>query len=97
MTTHNIQIDTVRAGQPRPYADSVYEYVLTFTGGTLGKFTPTQDMVERYVKVIHNPRHDEPVKKKNDPTMEFHHSYFEAIEKLDENKWKIVIVSPYLD
>lgn len=29
----NVHVEHVRRGQPRPYADSVYEYLVTFTGG----------------------------------------------------------------
>lgn len=30
----SVFIEHVRAGQPRPYADSVYEYLVTFAGGS---------------------------------------------------------------
>lgn len=29
----NVRVEHVRTGQPRPYADSFYEYLVTFTGG----------------------------------------------------------------
>jgi hypothetical protein len=29
-----ISVETIRSGQPRPYADSVYEYLVTFEGGS---------------------------------------------------------------
>lgn len=33
-TWTNVHVLHVRSGQPRPYADSTYEYIVTFTGGT---------------------------------------------------------------
>lgn len=28
-TTYCFEVETVRSGQPRPYADSIYEYIVT--------------------------------------------------------------------
>ena len=44
-----IEIETVRAGQPRPYADSVYEYVYTFS------WQPEANWVRYIVKATHKP------------------------------------------
>lgn len=86
-----IEIETKRAGQPRPYADSVYEDILTFTDDR-GKWTPRLEEVRKIAIGLYGDR----VKEKSD-VREFWEPYFEEIIQLSENSWRVIIIDPYKD
>lgn len=90
---HLIEIETIKAGQPRPYADSVYEFVFTFSGGVTGKYTPMKDKVLELALYWFNHKNVALDKEKR----EWFQPYLDKIEKLDENKWSVKFIDPYLD
>lgn len=85
----NIELDYIRNGQPRPYADSTTEVVITYSRAD-GKWTPYQDVVESHAKVL--VRDFKPKEKRD-----WHENYLDSIEEIAPGKWRVVIVEPYLD
>lgn len=91
MSKTTIEVEVVRAGQPRPYADSVYEYIITFSGGYGGRYRPTKEMVRKFVEWEHHkPISDKERKDWFDP-------YFEVFEEIEPSKWRAIIIEPYDD
>ena len=50
MMKYNIEIETVRAGQPRPYADSVLEYKIVVSGDLPNDIDRIIEELEQRVK-----------------------------------------------
>jgi len=86
-----IKIETIHAGQPRPYADSIYEAVITITNDELPDYDIPQKIVENIVKAaFHNF-------KKQDEERGWWEPYLKSIEKLDKGKWRFIIIEEYAD
>lgn len=86
-----IAIETIRGGQPRPYADSYYEAVITYGGGigAIG-FDPTEEIVKKHIKAVFHDFYEKDKK-------EWYQPYLEKLEKVDVGKWRVLIIEPYLD
>lgn len=85
---------TLQAGQPRAYADSIYEYELTceWQGMTgRGDWQP-RDLVEPLVRKIARGMcrewFDNP---------EWHQAKLDTFVKIGPGHWRIKIIEPYLD
>lgn len=86
-----IEIETIRSGQPRPYADSYYEYILTVEG--MSEFD-----VKAYCTRILSPcgqTHGEWYEGKNNAATYFAGYY--TFEKIGDNKYRYLRVSPFCD
>lgn len=86
-----IEIETVRSGQPRPCADSEYEYILTIEG--MSEFE-----VERYCTTILRScknTYQTWSENKNDPSIHFGGYY--RFEKLEDGKYRYYVLQPYCD
>ncbi len=90
--THTVTYETISAGQPRAYADSVYEFNMVFSaarndGGYSDVWTPDRANALRYAKV-HQDFYENP---------EWHQPKLEIFEETEKGKWHVKIVQPYLD
>jgi hypothetical protein len=83
MNDRTITLNIIRAGQPRAYADSVYEGVFTFS------WQPNETDVKAIAKVMLHPFVDEPTH-----ALE---SRLQKFEKRTPNQWHIEILSPFTD
>ena len=86
-----ITIKHIRSGQPRAYADSCYESVITFSGGTLGKWTPPEMTVKALAQVLVRSF----VEPKDSKC--WVDSVLKEIKEESPGVWRIVIVEPYMD
>jgi hypothetical protein len=93
MDKTQITIERVQAGQPRPYADSVYEYILIFTAER-GIFEPFPDFVQNIAKVVSGCYEVQDFGK---PTTRFGQPYVSELEKLGTGKWRVKIIEPFVD
>ncbi|MBR6523483.1 MAG: hypothetical protein IKT39_02590 [Clostridia bacterium] len=86
-----IEIETIRAGQPRPYADSEYEYILTVEGMNEGE-------VEYYCKtILRSCRNTYQTwsENKNDASVYFGGYY--KFDKLEDGKYRYFKLEPFCD
>lgn len=88
-----IDIQTISAGQPRPYADSIYEAKIkfSFTDNTKLQYDPRQSVVEEVVRLF---VHVFPGLEEDmgwwDPRLEF-------LNKTGKGEWHVKIRVPYDD
>ena len=88
-TKQIIEIEVIRAGQPRPYADSFFESILTFKAeDENAKWTPDEKTVREIAKILVHNFEDKP---------NWHDPELKEIQKIAENKWRVLIFSPFLD
>ena len=88
-----VEIERIRSGQPKDYADSVDEVIFTFSvSGPYGIWTPERETVIAYMRAVcgynfrANPHEeDSPI------------AYLETLEQLAANKWRAVVVWPFTD
>lgn len=101
MKDQNIKVETIRYGQPAPYKDSYYEYILTFTDNNS---FPAETQVKLFAKAVRPCRRfaDEVLKEEGEETRYFtpHLIKIEPIGTIREapkrsNKWRIVIRENY--
>lgn len=92
MMKYNIEIETVRAGQPRPYVDSVLEYKIIVSGDL-------PNDIDRIIEEFCTKSLTHCDKKYNDERFWYESYYtFDKLNKDDEMyKYKFVVTSPYLD
>lgn len=84
-----IEIEPLQVGQPRPYADSSYESILTFTTeGENKTWIPDEKEVRKIAKVLVHDFKDEP---------NWHEPHLKEMERLADNKWRVLVVSAFLD
>lgn len=90
-----IDVERLSAGQPRPYADSVYECELRFTnwwtsttGPRKGNWEPDEQLVREAVRLFVHPFKDEPT---------WADDKLKTLEKTGPATWRAVVISPYLD
>ena len=88
-SVQTIEITTLRSGQPRPYADSFYEYTVKFS------WNPTERAVKQIVAA--RGHGDRPIPKMESESREWHEPFFRTCEKQEDGSWHILIVEPYLD
>ena len=86
-----LEIETIRNGQPRPYADSYYEYILTVDG--MSEF----DVKSYCTKILRPCRqtYKEWNEGKNNPNVYFGGYY--RFEKIGDNKYKYFSLRPFCD
>lgn len=87
-----IEIEVIRNGQPRPYADSYYEYILTVDG--MSEFE-----VKAYCTKILRPcrqTFEEWNKDKNNSASVYFGGYY-RFEKIGDNKYKYFKLEPFCD
>mgnify|MGYP001577337039 FL=1 len=91
-----IEIETLKAGQPRAYADSVYEYLITVknywestTGLREGSFSQKEQDIKYLVKTFSRHFEDEPKC--------WADARLSAFEKIDFRTFRITIIEPYTD
>lgn len=86
-----IEIETLQSGQPRPYADSKYEYILTVDG-------MTEFEVKAYCTNVLRPccqTYHEWYEGKNNAAVYFGGYY--SFEKIEDNKYKYFKLEPFCD
>lgn len=90
-------VEIIRAGQPKAYADSKYEYIVEVS---LPCFTARAEewMVKRFCTKILNPcfqTHEEWCKNRGDDGAYFAGYY--TLEKVGENTYKYYVCRPFCD
>jgi hypothetical protein len=87
MTKMIFEIDCIQAGQPRPYADSEYVYIIKNNS----EIEYTQNVIERLcTSFVYT------VKPKSDPT----YCYFDGswtLTKIDNRTFKYHVTQPFTD
>jgi len=96
MSRTRIEIKDIRCGQPRPYADSIYEAELTFEnwwdamdGEKQGAWDPPEEFVKRVAQLLVHPFEDPPRHPLD--------SRLRSIVKLGRGRWRVEIVEPFCD
>ena len=87
-----IEIETIRAGQPRRYADSEFEYILTVEG--MSEFD-----VKRYCTKVLRPKsyeYAEWLKEKNESAGVYFAGYY-TFSKIEDNKYRYYAKEPFCD
>jgi hypothetical protein len=91
------EVKILRAGQPRPYADSVYEAEIRFnnfwdstTGERPGEWDPGEDVVKMITKAMVHCFSD-----KEKP--EWHEAILKKIFKVGRGFWFVRVEEPYCD
>ena len=90
--THSITFNHIRSGQPRAYADSVYEFDMIFTAnrgkdGWIDVWYPTRESAIKYAKA-HQEFFEKP---------EWHQPALKEFKEVEKGKWHVIIEQPYLD
>lgn len=86
-----IEIETIRSGQPRPYADSYYEYILTVDG--MAEFE-VKEYCTKILKPCCQP-YAKWVAEKNNAAVYFGGYY--NFEKIADNKYRYYKLEPFCD
>ena len=93
-------VERVRAGQPRPYADSIYEYVFRFAYADGSPWTPPEDQVRRLAAATHGwgservrLRTDEPMTSEGD----YYRPFIQSATREDDGAWRVIIVRRFTD
>jgi hypothetical protein len=86
-----IEIEVLRSGQPKDYADSVYEAIYVISDPDNNTWIPERDTVLHYVRANYN----------EDFTLRGEgvgpHTFLHTLERIVENRWRVIIVSPWKD
>ena len=86
-----IEIEVLRSGQPKDYADSVYEAIYTLSNEGCPAWTPDRDIVLKYVRAVYQ----------DDFFLQFEvvgpRPYLKTLERIVDNQWRVVIVAPWTD
>lgn len=83
----------ISAGQPRPYADAIYEYEIELDGNWYtGRPDFGAEVVERAAQGLTRGW-----TKKPGEDRAWHESYLDVFEKVAPHVWRVKIVEPYLD
>lgn len=94
-----ITVEHIRSGQPRPYADSVYEAIITIEGGIPSsqkgydlRWRGQESTIKEIAKMFVRNFADTPTPFQTGLTE------IEMIEETDFcRRWRVVIVEPYTD
>jgi hypothetical protein len=96
-----IEIETLAAGQPRPYADTVYKFRVS------GKFywdSTTGPRPDAYflkdheaLAYVEGSRHCPRVFAGDSRDREWHEAYLQSIVQVEPGVWEVTIIQPYLD
>jgi Lar family restriction alleviation protein len=88
----NMKNEKIREGQPRPYADSEYEFIIKADG-------MTEFEIKKYCMAILEPcsqTYEEWMKDKNNSADVYFRGYYE-FEKLSDGRYRYYVLSPYCD
>mgnify|MGYP006967465292 FL=1 len=87
---YTFSVETIRAGQPRPYADSVYEYIVKseLHEGIVRAFCTCVLRLQRQRK--------EDWKSFTEDPSSFFNGYY-TFQKIDENTYKYYVFEPFCD
>jgi hypothetical protein len=95
-----ITIETITAGQPRPYADSVYKYRVfceyywdAIDGPRLSDSYFLKD--HEVLALLRASRSTQKWVKKEE--RDWHEAYLDYITEVEPGVWEVQIISPYLD
>jgi len=91
-----VECEWHQAGQPRPYADSIYEATLRFstTAPWASKWDPPEVTVEAIAQAVMNRGK---FVRKDDPERQWHQTYAERFDKVSDSTWRIKLIQPYCD
>lgn len=90
-----IDIQTIQAGQPRAYADSIYEATIdfNFTDNDKLQWDPPREIVEQIARMF---VHDW-VEINDDGTIGWWQPTLDFLRKTSEGQWHIKVTLPYTD
>jgi hypothetical protein len=89
MSIREIKIETLHAGQPRPYADSVYEFILEYKlDGE--NFDLNEGVIKKYAKALCRDFNES-------EEAGWWEGKLRTFEKISIGKWHIVVIEPYTD
>jgi hypothetical protein len=90
-----VDVEHITSGQPRPYADSIYEAELRFTnwwrsltGPRKGTWEPKESDVRELARILVHPFEDQPT---------FGSAHLKSLTREAPQTWRVLIVDPYLD
>lgn len=87
------KVRPISAGQPRPYADSVYESEIELDGHWYtGRPDFGREVVKRAVHALVRPFAAE-----KGESRQWHEAWLESLEKIEPHLWRAVVIEPYLD
>ena len=85
-----VKVKTIQAGQPRAYADSIYESELTYSDDEYPDFDPDPVVVKDHAKAL--------VRQFNENEKRgWWEGRLDILEKLGKGKWRVRIIEPYTD
>ena len=84
----HIKVEIIKAGQARPYDDTIYEAYLTYDSEQAWASHPDREMVMREARVLVHDFEGEEYSQL---------PYLKKLEEIEHNKWYVVIVQPYTD
>ena len=86
-----IEIEILQSGQPRAYADSIYEGYLRYSAEGMWASKPNAEVAKKEAKVL---IHD--FKEKTEKR-EWHEPYLAEFKNEKENEYYFKIIEPYTD
>lgn len=86
---YTVQVECLQAGQPRAYADSLYEYRITFTSTSRFMSRPQEETVRNHLRAVH------PFKMKGEA--EWWEDTLQELRELEPGVWYALIVRVYND
>lgn len=95
MSSVNIKVEVLAAGQPRPYADTVHSYRFTFERGSGDGWCtrPGEEFVNRLAQQFMGAR---PVKRKDDER-EWWETYRSRLSEVEPGVWEVAYITPFTD
>jgi hypothetical protein len=90
-----VELQVLNYGQPRPYADTIWEAILTINASPLGKWVPTEEMVKKIVREYFYES-SFPLRDKQGEGM-WYEDYFDKVIQKSDGSWLVRIISPYKD
>lgn len=92
--SQTIEIRWFESGQPRAYADSVYDAEIVF--GTDAKWArgwhPPQDSVEKIAAAVMGRKFKLPHEER-----QWHETHAEKFEEIEPGRWRVRLIQPYCD
>lgn len=87
-----IEVETIQAGQPRPYADHIYESYITFSvpEGQMWarKWGTHESTVKQFIPLLVGGYSENP---------EWHDSRLEKLEQVSPGRWHVIVIQPFID
>lgn len=86
-----VRVDYKQMGQPRPYADHVFEATLTLDGDWYGKRPDFPEAaIKKYVQTLVHGFVD-------GRTPEWHEPRLKSLTKREPHIWDVTVIQPFLD